>query len=107
MESLKDPLGDRIVKTIKGPPYKPLPSSQIWDKPSDSKTPNWKKLRDHLKREGKLLKTDIFKIIKLVSDLFKKEGNLVHVNDPITVVGDIHGQYYDLLKLLNVGGNPE
>ena len=44
-----------------------------------------------MKREGKLLKADIFKIIKHTSELLKKEGNLVQVNDPITVVGDIHG----------------
>lgn len=29
------------------------------------------------------------------------------MQDPLTVVGDIHGQYYDLVKILDVGGNPE
>lgn len=43
----------------------------------------------------------------MTKEIFKKEGNMVQVQDPITVVGDIHGQYYDLLKLLSVGGNPE
>jgi len=77
MEPLKDPLGDRIVKTIKAPPFKPLRSKEIWEK--DKKIPNWKKLRDHMKREGKLLKADIFKLIKYTSELLKNEGNLVEI----------------------------
>ena len=41
--------------------------------------------------------------------LFNKkenEGNLLALQDPVTVVGDIHGQFYDLVKILELGGNP-
>ena len=35
------------------------------------------------------------------------ETNLIRIQDPVTIVGDLHGQFYDLLKLLELGGNPE
>ena len=32
---------------------------------------------------------------------------MIYIDDPVSLVGDIHGQYYDLLKILDVGGSPE
>lgn len=39
--------------------------------------------------------------------MLKKEPNLLKLKDPVTVVGDIHGQYYDFVKMIDVGGDPE
>lgn len=52
-------------------------------------------------------KEDVVKIIKISTDIFKAEGNIINISDPVTVVGDIHGQFYDLIKLLTVGGSPD
>ena len=32
-----------------------------------------------------------------------EESNLVNVSAPINVVGDVHGQFYDVLKLFSLG----
>ncbi|EUD66567.1 protein phosphatase 3, catalytic subunit [Plasmodium inui San Antonio 1] len=69
--------------------------------------PDYKALRDHLKKEGRIRKEDCLDIIKKVIDIVSNEPNLLRLQDPITIVGDIHGQYYDFLKLLEVGGNPD
>ena len=37
----------------------------------------------------------------------EKEANLLSLQDPVTVVGDLHGQFYDMVKMLDVGGTPE
>lgn len=46
------------------------------------------------------------KILKMGTAIFKKEPNLVKVEEPVVVVGDIHGQYYDLVHMLNKAGDP-
>jgi len=43
-------------------------------------------------------------LCELVKDLLLEESNVQPVSSPVTVCGDIHGQFYDLLKLFKVGG---
>lgn len=33
-----------------------------------------------------------------------KESNVVHIAAPVTVVGDIHGQFFDMLEIFRIGG---
>lgn len=33
-----------------------------------------------------------------------KESNVVHIKSPVTVVGDIHGQFWDMLEIFKIGG---
>ena len=37
-------------------------------------------------------------------ELLMKESNVVHVQAPVTVVGDIHGQFFDMLEIFKIGG---
>jgi hypothetical protein len=37
-------------------------------------------------------------------ELLMQESNVVHVQAPVTVVGDIHGQFYDLIEIFKIGG---
>ena len=38
-----------------------------------------------------------------VCDLLLEESNVQPVSTPVTVCGDIHGQFYDLLELFRTG----
>lgn len=104
MEELNDPFDDRVIKNIEPPARYPLEHDKLFPKKN---IPDWKLLQTHLTQEGKLTKKDIKELISLFRETVKAEPNILKAEDPITVVGDLHGQFYDLLKCLEVGGNPE
>ncbi|SCM23191.1 serine/threonine protein phosphatase 2B catalytic subunit A, putative [Plasmodium chabaudi chabaudi] len=106
MEPLPDPKNDRQIKDVVPPPSKPLSTELLYPNGTEE-PPDYKILMEHLRKEGRVKKEDCIDIIKKVIDIVSNEPNLLRLQDPITIVGDIHGQYYDLLKLLEVGGNPD
>lgn len=57
--------------------------------------------------QGKLLNELVLKQLCFkFKELLIKDSNIVHVQTPVTVVGDIHGQFYDLIEIFNIGGFP-
>eukprot|EP00920_Eleutheroschizon_duboscqi_P027913 GHVT01068244.1.p1 GENE.GHVT01068244.1~~GHVT01068244.1.p1 ORF type:complete len:518 (+),score=122.83 GHVT01068244.1:411-1964(+) len=106
MEPLADPKRDRHVTEVEPPPALPISESFLFPNGRGS-APDWKALRTHLSKEGRVGKEDCLDIIRRVCRVTQEEPSLLRLKDPITVVGDIHGQYYDILKLLEVGGDPD
>ncbi|KAL5504839.1 hypothetical protein ACEPAH_7502 [Sanghuangporus vaninii] len=86
-----------------------------WQKPTDeqffqsgiygNRRPNAEFLKNHFFREGRLTEEQALFILQETKNLLSKEENLLSVQGPITVVGDIHGQFYDLMKVFEIGGD--
>ena len=39
-----------------------------------------------------------------MKELLMKESNVVRIAAPVTVVGDIHGQFFDMIEIFKIGG---
>jgi serine/threonine-protein phosphatase 6 catalytic subunit len=57
-------------------------------------------------RSGKhLSEHDLRRVCELVKELLVEESNVQPVSSPVTVCGDVHGQFDDLLELFRTGGD--
>lgn len=46
----------------------------------------------------------VFSLLKKAKEILTKESNVQEVRCPVTVCGDVHGQFHDLMELFKIGG---
>ncbi|KFX89058.1 hypothetical protein V490_07258 [Pseudogymnoascus sp. VKM F-3557] len=96
---------ERVCKDVQAPAMRPPTDEQFFSKEDPTK-PDLAFLKQHFYREGRLTEEQALYIINEGTKVLSQEPNLLEMDAPITVCGDVHGQYYDLMKLFEVGGDP-
>lgn len=61
---------------------------------------------EQLKRCEYLNEFEVKTLCTKAREILIEEANVQVISSPITIAGDIHGQFYDLLELLKNGGDP-
>ncbi|KAG2152680.1 Metallo-dependent phosphatase-like protein [Suillus bovinus] len=96
---------ERVVKDVQAPAMNVPTDAQFFSRQDPTK-PDVAFLKNHFYREGRVTEDQAIWILEKATALLRAEPNVLQVDAPITVCGDIHGQYYDLMKLFEVGGSP-
>eukprot|EP00158_Paraphelidium_tribonemae_P005815 Partr_v1_DN27540_c0_g1_i1_m30639 putative serine threonine-protein phosphatase len=96
---------ERVVKDIPAPATKVPTDDEFYSK----KRPGYPDLdfvKAHFAKEGILTEPQAISVIKKATEVLRAEPTVLDVDAPVTVCGDVHGQYFDLMKLFEVGGSP-
>jgi len=64
------------------------------------------KLKALFDEQGRLSQDEALLLLSQAEEVLKEDANLPTMHSPVTVVGDLHGQYYDLINMLKLAGPP-
>lgn len=103
LHSAKHTTTGRVVDSIPAPSARRLGRTEVFD---DRGNPRADVIKAHFILEGRLEEDVVIEIVERAERILSAEPNLLEVAAPCTVCGDIHGQYFDLMKLLEIGGDP-
>ena len=53
-----------------------------------------------------LSENEVKQLCKQAKDILIQESNVSNVRAPVTICGDVHGQFHDLKELFKIGGQP-
>jgi serine/threonine-protein phosphatase 6 catalytic subunit len=73
----------------------------MWKAPTPGDLEKW---IAKVRRCEHLEETELKQLCDMVKEILMEESNVQPVNSPVTVCGDIHGQFYDLVELFRKGG---
>eukprot|EP00727_Mastigamoeba_balamuthi_P009441 m51a1_g5119 hypothetical protein (501) ;mRNA; r:369347-371615 len=96
---------DRAVKSVPMPEVEPLAEAILFAREDD--VPALNVLRRHFEREGRLSGPAAERLLLCARDVLEREPNVLRIKAPVVVFGDLHGQFYDMVAMLDKAGPPE
>ena len=92
------------MKDVARPPKVPLAFDRVFPLSATGERhfiPNVPLIHDYLMQLGIISKQLMMELVNRAKRIFDKEANLLRVNGASHIFGDIHGQLFDLIPMLD------